>query len=71
MRFKSKSTEASKVPSEYMSLNHFDIPQLFFTPLVPIEDYFLVIQWVSRLTIGQVGKLLKQSYLDEFLVQIH
>ena len=54
-----------------MSLNQFDIPQLFFTPLVPVEDYSLVIQWVSRLTIGQVGKLLKQPYLNEFLVQIH
>ena len=71
MRFKSKSTEASKVSSECMSLNHFDIPQLFFTPLVPVEEYWLVIQWVSRLPIGQQGNSLKQSYLNEFLVQIH
>ena len=65
MSFKSKSTEASKKSLEYMSLNHFDIPQLFFTPLVPVEDYSLVIQGVSRLPIEQQGKLLKQPYLNE------
>ena len=56
---------------QYMSFNYFGIPQLVFTPLVPMEDYFLVIQWVSRLPIGQQGNSLKQSYLNEFLVQIH
>ena len=35
-----------------MSLNYFDIPQMHFTPLVPVEDYFLAIQWVSRLPNG-------------------
>ena len=46
----------SIIPKEYTNavfLNHFDIPQLFFTQLVPVEDYFLVIQWVSRLLTGQ------------------
>ena len=68
MRFKSKSTEASKKSLEYMFLNYFDIHQLFFTQLVPVEDYFLVIQWVSSLPIGHQGKLPKQSYVNEILV---
>ena len=43
---------------EYISLDHFDIPQLLFTPLVLVEEYWLMIQWVSRLPIGQLVKLL-------------
>ena len=53
MSFKSKSLEASKKTLEYMSLNYLKIPQLFFTQLVPVENYFLVIKWVSRLLTGQ------------------